>query len=100
MDVLLKKTNEQKVDIAPLTTLALFLKNKIYWIHVQITKEVLKVRQIEAQLEEMLVIASQFKDKTQGIMEIIQGILTWLETTKEPLPNAPVKDSEIMQLEY
>ena len=33
-------------------------------------------------------------------MEIIQGRLTWLETTKEPPTNAPIKDSERMQLEY
>ena len=60
----------------------------------------MKVRKVEARLEEILVIASQFKDKTQNVMEIIQGILTWLETTKEPPTNAPVKDSERMQLEY
>ena len=33
-------------------------------------------------------------------MEIIQGRLTWLETTKEPPVNTPVKDLERMQLEY
>ena len=33
-------------------------------------------------------------------MEIIQGRLAWSETTKEPPANAPVKDSERMQLEY
>ena len=33
-------------------------------------------------------------------MEIIQGTLTWLETTKEPPGNAPVKYSERMKLEY
>ena len=44
----------------------------------------LKVHQVEARLEEILSIASHFKDKTQGIMEMIQRHLTWLETTKEP----------------
>ena len=33
-------------------------------------------------------------------MEIIQGRLTWLETTKEPLGNTPVKYLERVQLEY
>ena len=33
-------------------------------------------------------------------MEILQGILTSLETTKEPPANAPIKDSERVKLEY
>ena len=33
-------------------------------------------------------------------MEILQGRLTWLETTKEPPTNAPIKDSERVKLEY
>ena len=33
-------------------------------------------------------------------MEILQGHLTWLETTKEPPANAPTKDSERVKLEY
>ena len=76
------------------------LKRKIYQMQVQIAEEVLNVRKVEDRLEEISVIASQFKDKTQNVMEIIQGRLAWLETTKEPLTNAPVKDSERMQLEY
>ena len=58
------------------------------------------MRKIEPRLEEIYVIASQFKDKTQNVMEIIQGILAGLETTKEPPTNASVKYSERMQLEY
>ena len=54
---------------------------------------------MEARLEEISGIASQFKDKTQGIMEILQGNLTWLETTKEPTANAQIKDSERVKLE-
>ena len=53
-------------------------------MQVQIAEAVLNVRKVEAQLEEISVIASQFKDKTQNVMEIIQGRLSWLETTKEP----------------
>ena len=51
-------------------------------------------------MEEISVIDSQFKDETQNFMEIIQGILAWLETTKELLANTPVKDSERVHLEY
>ena len=87
----MKITDEQRIDIAPLTKHALMLRSKIYQMQVQIVEEVLKVRKVEYQLEEILVISSQFKDKTQNVMEIIQGILTWLETTKEPPSNAPVK---------
>ena len=43
---------------------------------------------------------SHFIDRTQDILEILQGCLTWLETTKEPLANAPIKDSERVKLEY
>ena len=69
-------------------------------MQVQITEEVLKVRKVEAWLEEISVIASQFKDKTQNAMEIIQGRMTWLETTKDPPASTPIKDLERMQLEY
>ena len=44
--------------------------------------------------------ASHFKDKTRDILEILQGRLTWLETTKEPPANAPIKDSKRVKLEY
>ena len=76
------------------------LRNKIYQIQLQIANEVLKVRQVEARLEEILGIASQFKDKTEDVIEILQGRLTWLETTKEPPTNASIKDSERVKLEY
>ena len=60
----------------------------------------MKVRKVEARLEEISFIASQFKDNTQNLLEIFYGILTWLETTKEPAANEPVKDSEKIHLEY
>ena len=60
----------------------------------------LKVRQVEAMLEEISGIASHFKDKTQDVLEILQGRFTWLETTKEYPTNAPIKDSERVKLEY
>ena len=100
LEVLLKVANEQITNLAPLTTRALMLRRKIYQMQVQSIEKVLKVRQEEDRLEEILVIASQFRDKTQNVMEIIQGRLTWLETTKEPPENTLVKDSERIHLEY
>ena len=64
LKVLLKVENEQRMDIEPLTKHALMLRNKIYQMQLQIAEEVLKVRQVEARLEEILGIASRFKDKT------------------------------------
>ena len=69
-------------------------------MQLQIAEEVLKVQEVEARLEEISGIASQFKHKTQGIMEILQRRLTWLETTKYPLENGPIKDFERVRLEY
>ena len=100
LEVLLKVENEQRMDIEPLTKHALMLKNKIYQMHLQIASQVLKVWQVEASLEEISGIDSQFKDKTQGIMEILQRRSTWLETTKELLANALIKESERVKLEY
>ena len=33
-------------------------------------------------------------------MEILQGRLTWLEITKDPPTDTPIKDLETMKLEY
>ena len=44
------------------------LINKIYRMQLQIEDEMLKVRQVEARLEEIVSIASHFKDKTQDIL--------------------------------
>ena len=60
----------------------------------------LKFRQVEARLEEISGIASQFKDKTHDVMEILQRHSTWLETSKETPANASIKDSERVKLEY
>ena len=50
LEVLLKVENEQRTYITPLTKHALFIKNKIYQMQVQITREVFKVKQIEDRL--------------------------------------------------
>ena len=44
LEVLLKEENEQRIDITPLTKHALFLRNKIYQMQVQIVGEVFKVK--------------------------------------------------------
>ena len=54
-------------------------------MQLQIAGEMLKVRQVEARLEEISGIASHFKHKTHDIPEILQGSLNWLEKTMEPL---------------
>ena len=100
LEVLLKVSNEKITDIEPLTKHSLMLRNKIFQMQLQIANEMLKDRQMEARLEDILSTASHFKDKTQDILEILQGCLTWLKTTKEPPANAPIKDSERVKLEY
>ena len=60
----------------------------------------LKVQQVESRLDEIVSTTSYFLDRTQDILEIIQGSLTWLETTKEPPANAPIKKLETVKLEY
>ena len=39
-------------------------------------------------------------DRTQDILEILQGCLMQLETTKEPPADEPIKDLERVKLEY
>ena len=60
----------------------------------------MKVQQVEIRLEEIVSTVSYFLDRTQDILEILQGRLTWLETTKEPPADAPIKYIEIMMPEY
>ena len=69
-------------------------------MQVQIAGEVFKVKQVEYRLQEISATTTEFKDKTQDIVEFIQGRLTWLEKTKELLENAPIKALKILQLEY
>ena len=51
-------------------------------------------------MEEIVSTVSYFLDKTQDILEILWGHWTWLETTKEPPTDAPIKDLETVNLEY
>ena len=69
-------------------------------MQLQMAEEMLKVQLVEIRMEEIVSTASYFLDRTQDILEILQGRLTWLEITKEPLADAPIKDLEIVKLEY
>ena len=60
----------------------------------------MKVQQVKMSLEEIVSTTSYFLDRTQDILKIDQGCLTWFETTKEPLADAPIKDVETVKLEY
>ena len=71
LEVLLKVENEQRKNITPLTNHALFLRNKIYQMQVQIVGEVFKVKQVEDHLQEISATATKFKDKTQYIVGVI-----------------------------
>ena len=69
-------------------------------MQLQMAEEMLKVQQVEIRLEEIVSTYSYFLDRTQDILEVLQGRMTWLETTKGPLADAPIKDLEIVKLEY
>ena len=51
-------------------------------------------------MEEIVSTSSYFLDRTRDILEILQGRMTWLETTKETPADAPIKDLEIVKMEY
>ena len=51
-------------------------------------------------MQEISATTTKFKDKTQDIVEFIQGRLTWLETTKEIPKKTPFKGLERLQLKY
>ena len=53
LEFLLKVENDKRTDIEPLTKHALMLINKIYQMQLHIADEMLKVRQVEARLEEI-----------------------------------------------
>ena len=73
LEVLLKEANDQRTNITPLTKNSLLLMSKIYHVQVNIMEEVFNIRKVEARLQEISFIATKFKDKTQEIVEIIQG---------------------------
>ena len=90
---------EQKVDIEPLKKHALMLQKKIHQMQLQMVEERFKVQQIDIRLEE-IVNTTYFLDRTQDILETLQGRMTWVETNKESPTDISVKDLETLKLEY
>ena len=64
------------MDIRPLREHALSLRNKIYQVQVKLVEEVYRIKQVESRLQEISVIATEFKTMTQEIAETIQWQLT------------------------
>ena len=91
LEVILKVANERKKYIAPLREHALLLRRKIYQVQVKLAEEAVWVKQVEDRLQEISIVATTFKERTQDIFEILQGQLTWLETNIEHPKNTPGK---------
>ena len=60
------------MDIASLREHALLLRGKIYQVHAKLVEEVFKIKQVEARLQEISIVATEFKAKTRDIEETIQ----------------------------
>ena len=63
-------------------------------------EERFKVQKIEIRLEEIINTTSYFLDKTQDLLETLQGRMTWVEKNKELPVDVPPKDLETIKLEY
>ena len=91
---------EQEADVEPLKKHSLTLKNKIHQMQLQMVEDRFKVKQIEIRLEEIINTASYFLDRTQDILETLQGRMIWVETNKESPTDISVTDPEMIKLEY
>ena len=76
------------------------LQKKIHQMQLQMVEEIFKVQQIDIRLEEIVNTASYFLDRTQDILETLQGRMTWVEANKEFPADISVKDLEMLNLEY
>ena len=63
-------------------------------------EERFKVQQIDIRLEEIVNTTSYFLDRTQDILETLQGRMIWVETNKKYLANISVKYLEMIKLEF
>ena len=88
------------MDITLLQEHALLLRRKIYQVQLKLAEEVYKIKRAETILQEISVISTDFKRRTQGIAEVIQGQLTWLETNEELPKNVPQKSIENFHIEH
>ena len=100
LEVLLKASNERKIDIAPLREHALLLKRKIYQVQVKLEENFFRIKKAEDRLQDILIVATTFKDRTQEIAETLQGQLTWLGTNTKHPENTPIKSPKKLQIEY
>ena len=57
-----------------------------------VEEERCKILQIDSILEEILDTTSYFLDRSQEIMDILTGIIVWIETNEEHPMELPVKD--------
>ena len=80
MESSFKVENEWKMDITLLREHAHLLRRKIYQVQLKLAEEVYKIKKADIILEEISVISTDFRTRTEGIAEFIQGQLTWLET--------------------
>ena len=64
---------EQKKNIEPLKKHALILRNKIHQMQLQMVEELLKFQQVEIRLEEIINTTLNFLNRTQDILEALQG---------------------------
>ena len=51
-------------------------------------------------MEEILSTTSYFLDRTQAILETLQGRMTWVETNKESPIDTSIKELEMIKIEY
>ena len=63
-------------------------------------EERFKVQQIDIRLEEIVSTTLYFLDRTQDMLETLQGRMTWVETNKESPIDISFKDLETIKLEY
>ena len=63
-------------------------------------EEIFKVQQIHIRLEEIVNTTSYFLDRTQDILEALQGRMKLVETNKETPIDVSFKYLEIIKLEY
>ena len=96
----LKLAMEHKVDIEPLKKHDLTLRKNIHQMQLQMMEKRFKVQQIDIRLEEIVNTTSYFLDRTQDILETLQGRMTWVETNKESPADTPIQDLEMIKLDY
>ena len=76
------------------------LRKKIHQMQLQMVEENFKFQQIDIILEEIVNTTSYFLDRTQDILETLQGRMTCVETNKESPADISFKYLEMLKLEY